>query len=85
MIDESVDQLPAALRPREFKVGDRVIARRSTECPVYHTTPPEFDGFTAVVIEVDLDDLENDGHIYQILRPDRVPAWAASTELEPLP
>lgn len=32
MIDLSVDQLPAALRPREFKVGDRVRIRLSAEC-----------------------------------------------------
>ena len=31
---ESVDQLPAALRPREFKVGDRVRIRISAECRV---------------------------------------------------
>lgn len=32
MIDESVDTLPANLRPREFKVGDRVRVRLSAEC-----------------------------------------------------
>ena len=29
---ESVDQLPAALRPREFKVGDRVRVLPRPEC-----------------------------------------------------
>lgn len=83
MIDLSVDQLPAALRPREFKVGDRVIARRSAECPV-SKTPLEFDGFTTLVTYVDAEDLMNDGHIYRIIRPDGIAAWAAPTELEPI-
>ena len=40
MIDLSVDQLPAALRPREFKVGDRVRIRISPECD-FHAEPIE--------------------------------------------
>lgn len=49
---ESVDQLPAALRPREFKVGDRVRVLPRPECSYCYETHDQEVGMTGTVTGV---------------------------------
>lgn len=90
MLDESVDMLPAALRPREFKVGDRVRVRLSAECD--YCQEPKEDGLTGTVFGVsgarDFVHPENRTHPYWV-RLDAVVNMSsishfAASELEPV-
>lgn len=84
---ESVDQLPAALRPREFKVGDRVRARMSAECP-YKSARWDaelHDGITGTVIAVLGDDeVTAPGHRFRVRFDLGMTGKSAASELEPI-